>query len=112
MEYIKAGGKEYAAKTVTTSTNSISFTLEDGAIAEIEEALRNVTELEVSGEDKVTYGTYDDLRFESATVHEDGSITVTMHIPSATEKRLSALEASQAEQDDAIADLYGGGNNE
>jgi uncharacterized Zn finger protein len=108
MEYIKAGGNEYAATSVTTSTNSISFTIESGSINEIEEKFRDITSLEVSGEDKVTYGTYDDLTFESATVFEDGSISVTMHIPSETEKRLAELESTQVDQDEAIAELYGG----
>lgn len=108
MEFITAGGMEYAAKTVTTSTNAISFTMDGQLIGEIETAFRHVTDLTVSGEEKVTYGTYSNLSFESATVRKDGSITVVMHIPSEQELRLAALETAVEEHDEAIAEMYGG----
>ena len=108
MEHITANGVEYAAKAVTTSTNSISFVLEGQKIGDIETAFRQVTDLTVSGEDKTVYGTYANLSFESAMVSEDGSITVTMHIPSTQDLRIAALETAVAEHDEAIAEIYGG----
>ena len=108
MEYITAGGVEYAAKAVTTSTNSISFVLEGQKIGDIETAFRGVTDLTVSGDDKTVYGTYSNLSFDSAKVSEDGSITVVMHIPSKEELRIAALEEAVAEHDEAIAEIYGG----
>ena len=98
----------YAAKAVTTSTNSISFVLEGQKIGDIETVFREVTDLTVSGEDKTVYGTYSNLSFESVMVTEDGSITVTMHIPSTQELRIAALETAVAEHDEAIAEIYGG----
>ena len=108
MEYITAGGVEYAAKAVTTSTNSISFVLEGHKIGDIETVCREVTDLTVSGEDKTVYGTYSNLSFESVMVTEDGSITVRMHIQSTQELRIAALETAVAEHDEAIAEIYGG----
>ena len=108
MEIITAGGVEYAAKSVTTSTNSISFTLDDQQIGDIETAFRTVTDLTVSGEDKTVYGTYSNLSFESAAVAADGSITVVMHIPTEQEIRMAKLQAAVADHDAAIAEIYGG----
>lgn len=110
MEYITAYDTEYECKKVTTGINTISFVMQGQEIASMEVAFKGITELTVSGEDKAIYGTYDHLSFESATVYEDGSIKITMHIPDAEELRLAELEATQAEQDEAIAELmFGGG---
>ena len=108
MEFITGGGVEYAAKSVTTSTNQIRFILDGQKIEDIEAAFRGVTDLTVSGEDKTVYGTYNNLSFYSATVSADGSITVVMHIPSEKELRIAALETAVAEHDEAIAEMYGG----
>lgn len=108
MEYITANGVEYAAKSVTTSTNRIRFVLDGQKIGDVETAFRQVTDLTVSGKDKNIYGTYNHLEFESASVAADGSITVVMHIPSVQELRMAALEKAVAEHDEAIAEIYGG----
>lgn len=108
MEYITANGVEYAAKSVSTGVNQITFTLEGQSISDIETAFRVATELTVCGEDKVIYGTYSNLEFVSATVMADESVIVVMHIPTAEELRLAALEAAVAEHDEAIAEIYGG----
>ena len=79
--------------------------LEGQKIGDIETAFRQVTDLTVSGEDKTVYGTYANLSFESVMVTEDGSI---MHIPSAQELRIAALETAVTEHDEAIAEIYGG----
>lgn len=108
MEYITANGVEYACKAVVTGVDSVTFSMEGQAVADIEAAFRPVTELTVAGEDKKIYGTYKNLSFESATVYEDGSTMVTMHIKSDTELRLESLEQTQAEQDEVLAELLGG----
>lgn len=105
MEIIKANGTEYQCKTVTTGINSISFTMDGQDLASVETAFREVTELTVSGADGATYGTYENLSFTSATVFEDGTVGVTMHIKSDIEVRLDNLEASQEIQDEAIAEV-------
>ena len=108
MEFVKVNGVEYACKAVVTGVDSISFSIEGQAVADIETAFRPVTELTVAGEDKKIYGTYKNLSFESATVYEDGSTMVTMHIKSDTELRLESLEQTQAEQDEVLTELLGG----
>lgn len=108
MEFIKANGAEYACKAVVTGVDSITFSMEGQAVADMEEAFRPVTELTVAGEDKEIYGTYKNLYFESATVYEDGTVMVTMHIKSKTELRFESLEQTQAEQDEVLAELLGG----
>ena len=108
MEYIKANGVEYAYSSVITGIDSISFLIVHQKVADMEEAFRPVTELTVADEDKEIYGTYKNLSFVSATVYEDGSTMVTMHIKSDTEIRLESLEQTQAEQDEVLAELLGG----
>lgn len=108
MEYITAGGVEYAAKSVTTTTSQIRFVMEGQQIGEIETAFRSVTDLTVNGEDKAVYGTYSDLLFESATVSNDGSVTVVMHIQTEQEIRMKKLEDAVSDHDAAIAEIYGG----
>jgi len=108
MEYIKANGVEYAYSSVITGIDSISFLIVHQKVADMEEAFRPVTELTVADEDKEIYGTYKNLSFVSATVYEDGSTMVTMHIKSDTELRLESLEQTQAEQDEVLAELLGG----
>lgn len=113
MEYITANGTEYECQSVTTGLDSISFVMAGQEISDIKTSFKDVTALEVSGEDKTIYGTYANLSFESATVYENDSVRVTMHIKSETEVRLENLEESQAEQDEVIAELiYGGVDNE
>lgn len=108
MEYIKTNGAEYAYSSVITGVDSITFSMEGQAVADIETAFRPVTELTVAGEEKEIYGTYKNLSFESVTVYEDGTVMVTMHMKSGTEIRLESLEQTQAEQDEVIAELLGG----
>ena len=108
MEYIKTNGAEYACKAVVTGVDSISFSMEGQAVADMEAAFRPVTELTVADENKVVYGVYKNLSFESATAYGDGTVMVTMHIKSKTELRLENLEQTQAEQDEVLAELLGG----
>ncbi len=108
MEFIKANGIEYACKAVVTGVDSITFSMEGQAVADMEKTFRPVTELTVAGEEKEIYGTYENLSFESATVYEDGRVMVTMHMKSATELRFESLEQTQAEQDEVLAELLGG----
>lgn len=109
MEYIKANDIEYKCSTVTTGINSISFVMEGQAIEDIHTAFKDVTELTVSGEDKTTYGIYENLSFVSATVNAENLVSVTMGIKSALEADVDALKVSQAEQDELLAGLMFGG---
>lgn len=107
-EYVIVGGTSYETDFIATGTDSISFALTGLEIATTVEKFKPVTELSVSGEDLKPYGVYSNLTFTSATVDADGLVTVVFHIAQPAELRLAALERSQAEQDDAIAELLGG----
>ena len=107
MEYIKADNIEYECQTVTTGTDSITFTMEGQAVESIHTAFKDVTELTVSGEDKKTYGIYSGLSFASAAVDADDTVSVTMLIRPDLERRLEKVEASQDIQDEAIVELAG-----
>lgn len=108
MEFVKVNGAEYACKAVVTGVDSITFSMEGQAVADMEKAFRPVTELTVADENKEVYGVYKNLSFESATVYGDGTVMVTMHIKSKTELRFESLEQTQAEQDEVLAELLGG----
>lgn len=107
MEYIKANGIEYECQTVTTGTDSITFTMEGQAVESIHKAFKDITELTISGEDKKTYGIYSGLTFSLASVDVDDIVTVTMLIKPDLELRLEKVEASQDIQDEAIVELAG-----
>lgn len=109
-EIITAGGVSYTTTNVTTGTDTISFTLSDVLGEEAHTVFKNVKSLEVGEEAGAAYGLYPDVRFDHLTIYADDSIVVTMRIPTEMEKQISALQVSQAEQDEAIAELlYGGG---
>ncbi len=105
MEYIKANGIEYECQKVTTGMNSISFTMEGQEIGAVYAAFKDIKELTVSGEDKETYGIYENLYFTSATVDADGVVCVTMSAKPDTEIRLEKLESTQDVYGEAIAEL-------
>ena len=107
-EYVIVGGTSYETDFVATGTDSISFALTGLEIATAVEKFKPVTDLSVSGVDLNPYGVYSNLTFTSAAVDADGLVTVVFHIAQPADLRLAALERSQAEQDDAIAELLGG----
>lgn len=107
-EYVIIDGTRYQTESVSTGTDSISFALAGVEIATAVEKFKPVTDLSVSGEDLKPYGVYSNLTFTSAAVDADGLVTVVFHIAQPADLRLAALERSQAEQDDAIAELLGG----
>lgn len=114
-EIITAGGVKYIARNVTTGIDTISFTLVN-PMEDPEAAFREVAELTVEDEQETVYGQYTDVVYESITISADGSVTVTMHILTKTEKQLKELQESQAaqdkaiaEQDEAIAEIFFGG---
>lgn len=107
-EIITTGGVSYAVKNVTTGINTISFMIIGENAGDVEALFRDVSALTV-GDGESVYGEYPDVRFESLTIGADRSVTVTMHILNEMEKQMKELQISQGEQDEAIAELYGGG---
>lgn len=117
-EIITAGGVEYAAQSIKTDINTISFKLSGLTADEAREAFINIEALTVgSGGDDV-YGKYPDVKFSSVTLEADDSITVTMHILSDVEKQIrevqktqNEMRASLREHDEVIAELLYGGES-
>lgn len=121
-EFVTANGRIFECTRVTTEINSITMTMENQDVDDVEAFFRDVKELTVSFEKtkdpdeyreelvlEEPHGIYTEprfsLAFESITKYEDGSIAVTMHIKSEIERRLDALEKGQEIQNGAIADL-------
>ena len=108
MEYITANGTKYECQNIETKTNEISFTLK-GDLDVLKSAFKEVTSLTVSAEDDVVYGNYENLRYRSVTEYDDGTVEITMKILTDVEIAVEDLQKTQAEQDEAIAELVGGG---
>lgn len=107
MEIITCNGVSYNAEKIITLLNGISFSVTDRTAEEMKTAFKNATTLTVSDQDGQIYGIYENLQYESVTEDAEGIVTITMHIPSKLELQIAQLQASQAEQDEAIAELYG-----
>lgn len=110
MEYINANGTVYECQKIETESNAIVLTI-DGKTEELKEAFKNVTNFTVSGKDNEAYGNYENLKYQSVTEYEDGTVTIKMKILSDMEIAVSDLQKTQAEQDDVIAELIGGGTD-
>lgn len=109
-EIITIGDVSYVVEKVGTGINTISFTIENPVPEDIEAAFKDVKSLTVGNTDGEVYGEYPDVEYESITIKATGEIIVTMHILNETEKQIRDLQTTQAEQDEAIAQmLYGGG---
>lgn len=111
-EFITIGDKSFVTNKTQTTIDTISFTLECTTVEVVEAVFKKAQSLTV-GTDKEVYGEYPDVEFQSMTIGAEGEITVTMHILSKSEKQIRDLQTSQAEQDEAIAQmLYGGGEED
>lgn len=109
-EIITVNGVSYAAQNVTTGANSISFVLKNLSLEEAETVFKDCESLTVGTEEEM-YGNYPNVTFESITKDADGNVSVTMHILTKSELQIKELQVSQAEQDEAIATLMFGGND-
>lgn len=110
-EIITANGVKYTTQNLITGLNTISFMLQGLTVDEAEAAFRNVTSLTVGTDETedTVYGEYPNVTYESITNDAEENITITMHIPSKMELQIAALQESQSEQDEAIAQLMFGG---
>lgn len=105
-EFLEANGNIYECESVTTGIDSITFTIANGNATDLEQAFRTVSSLTTTleGEENPS-GYYDHLKFDSITTHEDGSVSVTMHIKGEVERRLDALEEGQEILNGAVMEL-------
>ena len=109
MEIIIANGVSYDTTNISTSANSITFTIAGGDIVLLKNTFKDVVTLSVADSETPDeiYGEYDNLSFESISENSEGNVTVVMHISTALELAVARLQSSQADQDEAIAELYG-----
>ena len=118
-EIITADGIDYVVQNISTGLNTISFVVQKMTVYEAEAVFRNVTALTVKPVDGEVYGEYPIVSYASVLKDADGTVTITMRIPTHIEleiaelqKSQAATDKSQAEQDEVIAELlYGGGEN-
>jgi hypothetical protein len=110
-EIITVNGVKYTVHDVSTAPNNISFVVEKITLDEAEEIFKNVTALTVAPADNDAdeYGDYPHIEFASISKDADGNITVTMHILTQIELQIKDLQTTQAEQDEAIAEMLFGG---
>lgn len=110
-EIITVCGKKYTATTIT-GLNTISFTLSDLTADEVETVFKSVESLTVSDDQNNVYGEYPNVVYKSVTKDADGNVSVSMSILAQEQVQIKELQTSQAEQDEAIAELLYGGCEE
>lgn len=118
-EIVKIGTETFECTKVSTGINNITLTMPGSIdkLSEIYGAAKSSTSLTVSDSpDGMPYGIYDHLVFQSATIQTEyddnneayDAVVITFHSPNETERKIAALEHSQAEQDEAIAEIMFG----
>lgn len=118
-EIITVGGESYTTTKVSTGINTISFMLSDLTADEARTVFENAKSLSV-GDGNEVYGEYPDVEYQSITIDAKGKVTVTMHIPTKTERQIKDLQDAVAGHDVAIAEhdeaiatiIFGGETNE
>ena len=109
MEIIIVNDVNYDTTDISTSANSIAFTITGGDITSLKNTFKEVTALSVADSETpdTIYGEYENLSFESISEDSEDNVTIVMHISTALELVVAQLQSSQADQDEAIAELYG-----
>lgn len=108
-EIIITGSVKHTVTNVSTGLNTISFTLPGLTVDEAETRFKNVESLLVSDEQDNIYGKYPHIAYESVTKDTGGNVSVAMHILTQDQVHIRELQASQSEQDEAIAQMMYGG---
>ena len=111
-EIITVCSKKYTATNVITGLHTISFTLSDLTADEVETVFKSVESLTVSDDQNNVYGEYPNVVYKSVTKDADGNVSVSMSILAQEQVQIKELQTSQAEQDEAIAELLYGGCEE
>ena len=121
-QYVIINGTEYECKA-SSELHYLFFTFTDKTVDEVKTIFNDVTSLKIAGEDKVVYGTYENLKLVS--VEEEfnnqesddsviNAITVVakMYIKTQMEVDVDNLKVTQNEQDALIAKLLYGTTEE
>ena len=120
-QYVIINGTEYECKA-SSELHYLLFTFTDKTVDEVKTIFNDVTSLKIAGEDKVVYGTYENLKLASVeeilSNPEDCSTTDTtivvakMYIKTQMEIDVDELKVTQNEQDALIAKLLYGTTEE
>lgn len=91
-EFINFGDDSYEADSIYVGINRISFMLSNFSINNAKSTFGEKTELTISSEDKVAYGIYNNLEYDSATELSDGGVVINFKILTKDELRLRKIE--------------------
>lgn len=119
-QYVIINGTEYECKA-TSELHYLFFTFSDKTVDEVKDIFTGVTSLQIAGDDKIVYGTYENLKFVSVeetfgefvensdeTSTLETFVTAKLYIKSQTEVDIDNLKISQNEQDEILAELVYG----
>ena len=122
-QYVIINGTEYECKA-TSELHYLFFTFSGKTVDEVKDIFTGVTSLQITGDDKIVYGTYENLKFVSVeeTFGFVGNldevptvetfVTAKLYIKSQTEVDIDNLKISQNEQDEILAELVYGAMEE
>lgn len=119
-QYVIINGTEYECKA-TSELHYLFFTFSDKTVDEVKDIFTRVTSLQITGDDKIVYGTYENLKFVSVeetfgefvensdeTSTLETFVIAKLYIKSQTEVDIDNLKISQNEQDEILAELVYG----
>ena len=117
-QYVIINGTEYECK-VSSELHYLLFTFTDKTVDEVKTIFNDVTSLKIAGEDKVVYGTYENLKLVSveevlydptdeSNDSTTSSVVAKLYIKSQMEVDIENLKVTQNEQDEILAELVYG----
>ena len=119
-QYVIINGTEYECKA-TSELHYLFFTFSDKTVDEVKDIFTGVTSLQITGDDKIVCGTYENLKFVSVeetfgefvensdeTSTLETFVIAKLYIKSKTEVDIDNLKISQNEQDEILAELVYG----
>ena len=111
-QFVIINGTEYECKA-SSELHYLLFSFTDKTVDEVKNIFTDVTSLMIAGEDKVVYGTYENLKLVSVeevfnNQESDDSVIAKMFIKTQMEVDVDNLKVTQNEQDELIAELLYG----
>ena len=117
-QYLIINGAEYECKA-SSELHYLLFTFTNKTVNEVKSIFADVTSLEIAGEDKVVYGTYENLKLVSVeevlynptdenTDSATSYVVAKLYNKSQMEVDIENLKVTQNEQDEILAELVYG----
>ena len=121
-QFVIINGTEYECKT-SSELHYLLFSFTDKTVDEVKNIFTDVTSLMIAGEDKVVYGTYENLKLVSveevlydptdeSNDSTTSSVVAKLYIKSQMEVDIENLKVTQNEQDEILAELVYGTSEE